>query len=364
MKRILFLLFFFLFTIQVFSQSAYYTVTGKIIDKETRAPLQGASVFAENTTFGMATDAAGNFNLKLPNGGYELIVTFTGYSTENMRISNATADDKNLVIELKSKDKSLGEVSIIISNEVKDGWEKYGQFFTENFIGQSEFSKQTVIKNPEVLKFYYSKKRNRLKVLATESLVVANFALGYNIKFAIDSFTYEYENNTAQFIGYPLFEEMQGPDDKQSVWQQNRSKAYHGSLLHFMRSLYNKTLADEGFEVQFLVKNNGNETAIPLKNSYAALNYDMDDSSGIVEFKPNQPNVIVIYLKAKPEAAYLNFDPKAKKDFQVSTLSITEGEPINIEQNGYYFDQTDLITNGYWGFEKVGDMLPYDYKSQ
>ena len=26
------------------------------------------------------------------------------------------------------------------------------------------------------------------------------------------------------------------------------------------------------------------------------------------------------------------------------------------------FEQTDIITNGYWGFEKIGDMLPYDYK--
>ncbi|MDQ6756395.1 MAG: carboxypeptidase-like regulatory domain-containing protein [Bacteroidota bacterium] len=364
MKRILFLFSFFFFAAHIFSQATHYTVSGKIIDKETKAPLQGASVFAQNTTFGIATDASGYFNLKLPNGGYELIVTFTGYETESMRISNATAEEKNLVIELKPKDKSLGEVSIVISNEVKDGWEKYGQFFTENFIGKSEFSLQTFIKNPEVLKFYFSKKRNRLKVLASEPLVVQNFALGYNIKFAIDSFTYEYESNAAQFIGYPLFEEMQGTPEKQILWQQNRSKAYHGSLLHFMRSLYHKTLTDEGFEIQFLVKNNEQEKTIPLKNPYPALHYDMDDSSAIVEFKPNQPDVIVIYLKAKPEQAYLAFDPKAKKEFQVSTLTIAPDEAINIEQNGYYFDQTDLTTNGYWGFEKVGDMLPYDYRLQ
>jgi hypothetical protein len=129
-----------------------------------------------------------------------------------------------------------------------------------------------------------------------------------------------------------------------------------------MRSLYNKTLADDGFQVQFLVKNNNSQNAIQVKNVYGALNYDMDDSTGIVEFQPNQPNMAVIYLKQKPEAAYLSFDPKAKKDFQVSTLSIEDGAPINIEQNGYYFDQSDMVTEGYWGFKKVGDMLPYDYK--
>lgn len=361
MRQTLFLIALLFISTHIFSQ-AIYTITGKVMDKNTKAPLQGASVFAQNTTFGVATDAEGNFRLKLPGGGYELIITFTGYETESVRISSTTAD--NLVIELTPKEKSLQEVSVVASNEVQDGWQKYGQFFTENFIGKSEFSQQTNIKNPEVLKFYFSKRRNRLKVLASEPLLVENFALGYNIKFAIDSFTYEYDNNTAQFIGYPLFEEMLGTADKGAVWQQNRNKAYKGSLLHFMRSLYNKTLADEGFEVQFLVKNNDEEKTIPLKNPYLALNYLRDDSTNTVEFRPNQPDMAVIYTKAKPGEAYLTFDPKAKKDFQVSTVSVTKGESIVIEENGYFFEQTDIITNGYWGFEKVGNMLPYDYKQQ
>lgn len=360
MKQILLFFLLFFFASKTFSQQGYI-ITGKVIDKNTKAPLQGASVFAQNTTVGIATGAEGNFKLKLPNGGYELIVTFTGYETESLRINNAMADDKNLVIEIKEKEKSLAEVSIVSSNEVKDGWEKYGQFFTENFIGKTEFSLQTFIKNPEVLKFYFSKKRNRLKVLASEPLLVENFALGYNIKFAIDSFTYEYENSEAQFIGYPLFEEMHSTPEKEMVWQQNRSKSYNGSLLHFMRSLYNKTLSDEGFEVQFLVNNNDKESAIKLEDVYGALNYNKDDSAAVVEFHPNQPDMIVLYLKQKPEPLYFNFDPEAKKDFQISTLTIDDEEPINIEQNGYYFDQTDLGTEGYWGFKKVGDMLPYDY---
>ena len=360
MKQSIFFFLFLSLASHVFSQSLY-TVSGKVIDKDTRLPLPGASVFAQNTTFGVATDAEGNFKLKIPNGGYELIITYTGYETESIRISNATAGE-NMTIELKAREKSLQEVAIVFSNEVTDGWGKYGQFFTDNFIGTSEFSKQTSIKNPEVLKFYFSKKRNKLKVLASEPLVVENFALGYTIKFAIDSFTYEYENNTAQFIGYPLFEEMLGTADKGAVWLENRAKAYKGSQLHFMRSLFNKTLDDEGFEVQFLVKNNDEERTIPLKNPYLALNYSKDDSTNTVEFRPNQPDMIVLYTKAKPEEAYFNFDPKAKKNFQVSTLNVTKGESIVIEENGYFFEQTDIITNGYWGFQKIGNMLPYDYK--
>jgi len=345
----------------IFCQETYYTIKGKVIDKTTRAPLPGASVFAQNTTFGEATNTDGNFILKLPNGGYSLVVTFTGYEKQTIRISNASSQNDSLVFELNPEIKSLEEVSIVISNEVKDGWQKYGTFFTQNFIGQSAFAKQCTIKNPEVLRFYFYKKKNRLKVLAKEPLLVDNFALGYTLKFAIDSFTNEYNTNTSLFIGYPLFEEMQGTPEQQQQWAKNRTIAYKGSMLQFMRSLYNKTLDEDKFELQFIVKTNEEETPIPLKNLYGALNYSKDDSTNTVEFKPNQNEIAIIY-KEKPEQAYLDSDPSSKKDFQLSTLTFSPDESIVIEQNGYYYDQTDITTNGYLAFKKIGDMLPYDYK--
>ncbi len=344
-------------------QQAFYTIKGKVINKITKAPLQAASVFAQTTTFGVATDAEGNFTIKLPNGGYSLVITYSGYETESIRISNTSGQNDNLVIEIAPKEKSLEEVSIAVSNEVKDGWQKYGVFFTQNFIGQTKFSMQTTIKNPEVLHFYFSKKRNRLKVLATEPLTVENFSLGYILKFAIDSFTYEYETNTNLFIGYPLFEEMTGTPEQKVTWAKNRAEAYKGSMLQFTRSLYNRTLTEDGFELQFIVKNNDEELTVPLQNLYGALNYEKDDSLNTVEFKPNQNMLAVIY-KAKPEQAYLDFDPTANKNFEISTLLFAPGESIVIEQNGYYFDQTDITTNGYLGFKKIGDMLPYDYLPQ
>ncbi len=344
-------------------QQPYYIVKGKVIDKNTRQPLQGASIFAQNTTFGVASDVDGNFIIKLPDGGYSLVTTYTGYETESMRISNTSQND-NLVIEIGAKEKSLEEVSVAISNEVKDGWQKYGDFFTHNFIGQTKFSKQTTIKNPDVLHFYFSKKRNRLKVLATEPLTVENFALGYTLKFAIDSFTYEYGTNTNLFVGYPLFEEMMGTPEQQATWAKNRLTVYNGSILQFMRSVYDRTLTDNGFELQYIVKNNDEEIPIPLQNLYGALNYTKDDSTNTVEFKPNQPTLAVIYNRAKPEQAYLDFDQTAKKDFQLSTLLFAPDESIVVEKNGYYFDQTDITTNGYLGFKKIGDMLPYDYSPQ
>ncbi|MBC7935970.1 MAG: carboxypeptidase-like regulatory domain-containing protein [Rhizobacter sp.] len=362
MKKLLPLFLLFACSIPAFSQGNYIIVTGKVLLASTKQPLQGASVFAQNTTLGTATDAEGNFKLYLPDGGYNIAVTFTGYDTESRRISTSDANDRSLVFEMSEKQKQMEEVAVVATGEVKEGWTKYGQFFVNKFIGQTANSAACVLKNPEILRFFFSKKRNRLKVIAPEPLVIENNALGYTIKYALDSFTYEYNTETSVYTGYPLFEEKQAIDTVQKIkWQLARQQAFKGSILHFMRSLYDKKLKEEGFEIQFLVSMNDKESSLPLKDFYGALNYTKDDSSQVVEVKPNQPRVGVIYLKEKPTEIYRTLYPEEPADFQFSVIGFLPSESIGIEQNGYYFDQNDLTMNAWWTWDKVGDLLPYNY---
>ena len=362
MKKSISLLTILVLCISAFSQSSSYTITGKVMDDAAKTPMQGASVFAQNTTMGTATDANGNFTLYLANGGYDLVFTYTGYETITRRISTADAMDKNIVIELKQKEKALEDVVIKASNEVKDGWEKYGDFFLENFIGKTANSKFCTITNKDALHFYFSKKRNRLKVLATAPIEMENLALGYKLKYTLDSFTHEFGTQAGIYTGYPLFEEMKSQDSlQQATWQINRNKAYKGSMLHFMRSVYYKKLKEEGFEIQFVAKNNDLETAVRLPNFYGALNYNRDDSTQLVEITPNQPDVAVLYNKEEPDAGYVALNDDTPKKFQLSVITIAANESVAIEQNGYYFDQNDITITGYWTWDKMGDMLPYDY---
>jgi hypothetical protein len=348
----------------IFSQTGSYTISGRVIDKQTNAPLQAASVFAQNTTFGTTTDAEGQFKLKLPYGGYDVVVTFTGYQTESVRITTATGDEQPMQFALQPKDKAMEAVAIVGSNEVKDGWEKHGSFFMEQFIGKTAFGGQCTLRNKEALKFYFSKRKNRLKVLATAPLEIQNDALGYNIQYTVDSFTYDYGTQVAMYTGYPLFTERQPQDEAQrNLWAQNRALAYKGSILHFMRGVYAKRLKEEGFEIQFLVKNGDAEHAIEIKNYYGALQYAKDDSTQTVDIQPNQPVLAVLYTREKPDSAYwAQADADTPKDFQFSFLAFAQGMGLVIEQNGFYYNQDDISINGYWTWEKVGDMLPYDYR--
>lgn len=357
-----FVLFLFVTTAAI-AQPPSFKVTGKVIDAVTKAPMQAASVFAQNTTMGTATGSDGSFTLWLPTGGYDLAVTFAGYETVSRRISSTDATD--IVIEMKQQVKSMEEVAIRTSNEVKDGLAKYGDFFMENFIGKTNNSKQCVIKNTEALKFYFSKKRNRLKVLAAEPLQIENTALGYRIKYTLDSFTHDYGTVVTTFVGYPLFEEMQPTDAGQAeVWKTNRMVAYKGSILHFMRSTYNKQLKEDGFEIQFIVKNNGADTAIKGLDFYGALNYSKDDSTRVVEISPNQTEVAILYKNELPDKAYTDLNEDASKKYELSIVSFPAMQAIGIEQNGYYYDQNDITATGYWSWEKVADMLPYDFKTE
>lgn len=359
-KSILFLLIA-ISSLPAFSQSGY-SISGKIIDQETKQPLQAASVFAENTTLGTATNEQGYFKLSLPDGGYSIVVTFTGYQTETKRVTAADAGNNEIVIELKKKEKSLEEFVVKSTSEVEDGLAKYGDFFLDNFIGKTANSKQCYIKNKEALRFFYYKRTKRLKILAKEPLEIVNDALGYTIKYQLDSFVHEYNTQVSLYTGYPLFQEMQSTDAAQiEKWNTARKTAYNGSILHFMRSLYNKKLKEEGFEIQFIVKNNDKENAIPLKDFYGAVNYSMDDSSHVLEVLPRQKELAVIYKNETSPDIYLAANPDASAKFQLSELIFLPSEPLDIEQNGFYFDQNDITITGYWGWEKVGDMLPYDF---
>ncbi|MEO7307175.1 MAG: carboxypeptidase-like regulatory domain-containing protein [Ferruginibacter sp.] len=361
MKKIITSLLFCLISLCVFSQSNY-SISGKIIDAITKQPLQGASVFAENTTLGTATGIDGTFHLKLPGGGYSIVVTFTGYQPESRRVTGGDAGNNEMVIEIKQKEKSLEEFVIKSTSEVADGLAKYGDFFMENFIGKTANSRQCYIKNKEVLKFFYYRRAKRLKILATAPLEIVNDALGYTIKYELDSFVHEYNTQVSIYTGSPLFQEMQsGNSNELEKWNAARKTAYNGSILHFMRSMYHRKLAEEGFEIQFIVRDNNKEIPIRIKDFYGGMNYIKDDSSNIVEILPNQKEVAIIYKNEAADPLYVEANPEASSKFQLSVVSFLPNESLGIEHNGFYFEQNDITITGYWAWEKVGDMVPYDF---
>jgi len=350
------ILLFVLFSIFSIAVKAQFTVTGRVIDSATQEPLSGASVYCQNTTVGTTSNKQGEFSLQLKSGGYDLIVSYTGFQTQRLQISHS--DAKLPDIQMTREETSMAEVIIKSDNALKDGWERYGGFFMQQFIGTTPNSAKTSLLNPEVLKFYLLKKTNKLRVLATEPLQIENRALGYNLRYALDTFLFDYNTNISSYSGFCLYSEMDGPDSLKSLWTKARERAYNGSKLHFMRSYYDSTLQEDGFTIDLLDENEGT-TFTRITNPYDSTYYGALDSTLQVEvWYPRKFSIT--YSGQKPDPEYLKqFKLPKNVATQISYIDLKNG--IAIKENGYYYDQKDWVNQGYWSWKNIGDLLPFDY---
>ena len=356
MKKFVSLLFVSLIFIPgVFSQTKTFTIHGKVLDAKSNNPLGGASVFCQNTTVGTLSTNDGSFGLRMNNGGYDLVISYTGYETQVIRVSNSSKEVDSLVILMKEQDKAMEAVAVTGSAEVADGYTKYGAFFLENFIGSSAGAEKCTISNPQALHFYFYKKRNKLKVKAKDELIITNDNLGYRIKYQLDSFVYDYSTHISSYTGYPLFEQMSGTPEQEETWTKNRVHAYIGSRLHFMRSWYDSTLRDEGFDVESIDSATGK--AAKLSAPYDSSFYTMDSSTLNIDL---HGKIRVTFRNQAPDKNYLiknKFPANAR--LQISTIDMPNG--ISIEENGYFYFQDETTNTGYWSWKKLSELLPYDY---
>ena len=93
---------------------AQRTVTGTVADTKGE-PLIGASVFVRGTTTGVVTDVDGSFSLSLPAEGNTLIVSYTGFDTQEVPIT--ASDVYNVTLQ---EGVTLGEIVVTSLGIKKD----------------------------------------------------------------------------------------------------------------------------------------------------------------------------------------------------------------------------------------------------
>lgn len=84
-------------------------ITGKVTDSNTGEPLIGANVVVKNTSNGAATDLDGNFELQITDANSVLSVSYTGYITQEVKVSGRNT----LSISLEVDAGVLDEVVVV-----------------------------------------------------------------------------------------------------------------------------------------------------------------------------------------------------------------------------------------------------------
>ncbi|TVP48266.1 MAG: TonB-dependent receptor [Mongoliibacter sp.] len=87
------------------------SLSGKVVDKDSKTPLPGVSVFIPELNRGVVTDLNGNFNLgSLPEKNLTLQISFVGYATEIRTLNPGRTG--SLTVELEESTTSIDEVVI------------------------------------------------------------------------------------------------------------------------------------------------------------------------------------------------------------------------------------------------------------
>ena len=101
---------------KIFTDPAKSTLTGKVIDKKTGLPLEGASVYFPDLKTGTATTAKGMYTINnLPNGNYVVEVKFIGYRSVLQNI----AIQGNLILDFSLEPSVVEENEVVVTGTSK-----------------------------------------------------------------------------------------------------------------------------------------------------------------------------------------------------------------------------------------------------
>lgn len=224
-------------------RASAFEISGTVVSATSGKPIEFAGAFLSNTSIGMLTSEHGTFVLKVNNPGmYQLVITHMGYQTYALDLQ-INADVKGLVIKMNEKSHPLSTLVVT----PKSDREKYYEIFVKEFIGASENAEDCKIENPLVINFLYSDEDQSLEAFADTFIVITNKALGYSIKYKLEHF--KTIPGETVFYGFPLFEEISKKYSKRKTKKitESRIAAYHGSPMHFFRTLYADSLLSAHF---------------------------------------------------------------------------------------------------------------------
>lgn len=364
------LLIFALLSPQLLLAQRFVTIIGQLVSANDNSPVIYAHLYIPNTTFGVYSDDDGNFTLQAQVWeSFDITISHIEHEIAVIQqVANSDTLDLGKVL-LKPRAYNLSEV-VVTDN--KD-WRKHYEWFLEYFIGTTPNARQCKIVNRLALNFDYNDKNGTLTAWAYEPLVIENEALGYRLKYDLVLFEANIHDRSMMYKGFPFFEPMTSSRDRDyKRWEKNRLEAFRGSLMHFVQAVYHDRMETEGF---YIKKRNVIKTSLPDKNSMMRVNtsevpvgrneiIQPDDSKDALRLVFDD-KLIIHYTGEEESLTYITQNrisvgtPKPAP-FQSSKLQLTS-KSVQIYPNGYVYDGTHLLVEGYFAWEKIADMLPLDY---
>lgn len=371
-----------LFYSPVFAQQSLYTdLTGTVINDSTGAPVAGAHVFIAESMIGTVTGNDGDYRLeRVPMGAHRLFVSIVGFEPQAMDVVVREGGTRVYDFRLKPTVVELGEVTV--EGKENKRWQQQLQHFTRLFIGETPNAEQTRIINPEVLSF--DDKVVRFTAKASETLVIENKALGYRIQYFLKEFGAT--PGRVWYDGEPLYEELTPESPEQAAeWDENRRKAFMGSLRHFLLALISGRAEEQGFATfsrpAFDLSAGSSPGGVgPTATGSFAGNYRFPLDAKTIVLDGSNPSEKKIEFHGSVEIIYMGEmeDPSYSKwiraqgggggrmkvgreNFQTSWIQLDSGSTL-IDYKGDTLDPYGITQMGYFAYERAADDVPKEYR--
>lgn len=372
--KYLLLLFSCLFSINLLAQ---LQITG-VVKNEDGNPIQAAKVYIDGSTYSTFTNVNGEFLLNLPIRNYQLIVTKEFYDNSFITINSSTKYPLQITLEVEN----INLQETVVSPISKEDRKYYLSLFKQYFLGREIAAKHCKILNEDDIRFNYDKNERILKASARKPLILKNNYLGYEVEYDLIDFDLNFKTNYVLVIGTSNFKEIKGNQSTINKWNKNRKEAYLGSVEHFVKSVYENKIQENGFELKRLIRQE-NPAYIKYKeelDNSLVKTFNGPVPPKIITYLINQPVLIDSIRMQKNDQKFLDFDgfysvefKKAKEDLefvqkyrkislvgnQLSIFSLNQ--PLQIFPDGSYQNPEDIIVEEYWSFKKIADLLPLDY---
>jgi hypothetical protein len=388
MKRILLFCIYLGFVCSFFSQ----TISGKI-QTESGSAISDVNVYLDGTKISTVSKSDGRFTLDIHGQkSGNLIFQKDSYETSIFPVDKAIGKSVKVVI---NKVSDIEEVVIIPYTE--QAYKDFINYFLDQFIG---FDRDDIrIKNQRMLRFSYDKKNQFLKVKAPEILIIENKKLGYTIQYNLINFEADFKAKSTSYLGTSFFKETSFR--KEIIL--NRMNAYKGSMMHFLRSLYNNELEKEGFivnharripnpayptETELQRLNDHFEIVKSQKNSTLPWT---DELEAISQKKMKNTEFVMAILKIKMKESdftkirndrlFIDFEDLLQVNYQKYYYEIKKGEFVKsagvvtqssfihpeamefeIFKEGLSSEPDQLILEGDFSRQNISKMLPLDYQ--
>ncbi|RZK79756.1 MAG: carboxypeptidase-like regulatory domain-containing protein [Pedobacter sp.] len=340
------------FGLSGFAQTTY-SISGHV--KNAKGDnIEAATVFLNGSKQATKTDASGFFIFKnTPPGTFQLVINMLGYSSIKQ---NVVLTDKAAMLNLVLQERSNKLAEVVIGNGSQRA--EHLKTFIINFLGTTPNGKNCTILNTEVLEF--STMKTLLDATTEDFLIIENKNLGYKIRYLLRNFRFNKGTQITSYDGECIFENMKGTEKQEAQWKQNRLEAYQGSFMHYLRSLYSNTSRKEGF-LAYDIKNN----IQPLKMDPNPVDmerhiYEVD--SNFIELKFNKRFYVIYDVKKSAGVQKPSKEEEVTQALGKGSIMALFLPNAIIDKKGSYVDYKSFFIQGFWGRNRIGDQLPFEYQ--